>query len=177
MWPGVALVLQCSREHAYYDVIFTWRVKIILFKNIIDIIMSDERTFTAQQLRTAQRPTLETSEQHPSQLLQDQRIARKRRRAEESPDQRERRLERQREYQRNYRQRRKIAATTEQTLGTSTEGEGASNSRRAKCFTSDTATEERAVKLQKKRVRARVARSVESAEQRDTRLLNMRVYK
>ena len=137
--------------------------------------MSDERTFTAQQQRTAQRPTLETPEQHPSQLLQDQRIARKRRRAEESPDQRERRLERQREYQRNYRQRRKIAATTEQTLGTSTEGEGASNSRRAKCFTSDTATEERAVKLQKKRVRARVARSVESAEQRDTRLLNMRV--
>ena len=118
--------------------------------------MSDERTFTAQQLRTAQRPTLETPEQHPSQLLQDQRIARKRRRVEESPDQRERRLERQREYQRNYRQRRKIAATTEQTLG-------------------DTATEERAVKLQKKRVRARVARSVESAEQRDTRLLNMRV--
>ena len=33
MWPGVALVLQCSREHAYYDVIFTWCVKIILFKN------------------------------------------------------------------------------------------------------------------------------------------------
>ena len=64
--------------------------------------MSDERTFTAQQLRTAQRPTLETPEQHPSQLLQDQRIARKRRREEdESPDQRERRLERQREYQRN----------------------------------------------------------------------------
>ena len=54
--------------------------------------MSDERTFTAQQLRTAQRPTLETPEQHPSQLLQDQRIARKRRRAEESPDQQERRL-------------------------------------------------------------------------------------
>ena len=86
MWPGVALVLQCYSK--------------------IDIIMSDERTFTAQQLRTAQRPTLETPEQHPSQLLQDQRIARKRRRAEESPDQRERRLERQREYQRNYRQRR-----------------------------------------------------------------------
>ena len=35
----------------------------------IDIIMSDERTFTAQQLRTAQRPTLETPEQHPSQTF------------------------------------------------------------------------------------------------------------
>ena len=133
--------------------------------------MSDKQTFTAQQLRTAQRPTLETPEQHPSQLLQDHRSAIKRRRAAESPDQRERRLERQREYQRDYRQRRKAAATTEQTPGTSTEGEGASNSRgkrRAKCLTSATETE-RAVELrQKKRVRARVTRSVESAQQRES---------
>ena len=54
--------------------------------------MSDEQTFTAQQLRTAQRPTLETPEQHPSQLLQDQRSARKRRRAEESPNQQDSQL-------------------------------------------------------------------------------------
>ena len=154
----------------------TWR-NIHVARNFQELMMSDEQTFTAQQLRTAQRPSLETPERHLSQLLQDHRSARKRRRAAESPDQWERCLEQQREYQRDYRQRQKAAATTEQTPGTSTEGEGASNSRGkrcAKCLTS--ATEKHAVKLQKKRVHAWVARSVESVQQRASRLENMRVH-
>ena len=143
----------------------------------IQMIMSDESTTTpASQRRTTQQPALDTPGQHIDRLLQDRSTARKRRRAAESPDQRERRLERQREYQRAYR-RRKAAPTTEQTPGTSTEGEGACNSggrRRAKRVTS--ATEKRAIRLQKKRVHERGSRSVGSVEHRDSRLENMRVH-
>ena len=118
-------------------------------------------------MKTAQQPSLQTSGQHLDQLVQDKTTSRKRRRAAESPDQRERRLERQREYQREYRRRK----TAEQTPGKSARERDVCNSggkRRTKRVTS--ATEKRTTKLQKKRVYERESRSVESVEHRDTRL-------
>ena len=114
------------------------------------------------------------------QLLHDKAATRKRRREAESPDQRERRLERQREYQRAYRRRRREAvAATEQTVGTSNELV-CDSSRKGKSAkhveTTEILIEKRAIRLQKKRARAREVISVESEEHRESRLKRTRQH-
>ena len=134
-----------------------------------------------QMTQRRQQQRSETPEK--KQLLHDKAATRKRQREAESPDQRERRLERQREYQRAYRRRRqKAVAATEQTVGTSNElvcdssRKGKSASAKHVATTAEILIEKRAIRLQKKRVRAREVISVESDEHREGRLKRTRQH-
>ena len=167
IWPRGAFVLPMfpreKRPHTH-DVIGMWRTRLSI--SILKLCLKP-------LYKTAQQQSLQTSGQHLDQLVQDKSTSRKRQRAAESPDQRERQLERQREYQREYR-RQKAA---EQTPGKSAGERDVCNSggkRHTKRVTS--ATEKRTTKLQKKRVYECESRSVESVEHWDTRLENMRLH-
>ena len=77
----VRLSSLCSRETRTHtrDVISMWRA----------LVNFNFKVMSKATIKTVQQPSLQTSGQHLDQLVQDKSTSRKRRRAAESPDQRE----------------------------------------------------------------------------------------